>query len=499
MKRKLWITLPLVLLLIVLSGCQAVGNLDIKNAMIRNLDVKSMESSQTLSVQLTPSSTASADDIKMATILNSLQLNIDSAKLQADGKISVKGAVQYSGQQLPYHLYLDDKGMTIDLQGAKQPIYISFALNDSMTGLSGLSGSFATTSLQGEEQEFAKQIISFLYTHLPNPSDISVSSVQQEVYGENLDLTQLHVELTGQELITLVKPFLSSISQDEQGMRQLIGTFYDFMASTLKKAGDQSSLDSMGSREKFVNNGYKEISKMLTLALKEYDSQLAELQESPEFNTVFGPNTRVSTDVYFDKDMYIRKQSMELTIALPDTEYTPFSSIRITTASESWNINGNVTADPVDTAGGVLQVSEKTTPGTFLRNFEETSPLYMLLNNMNGITEKTAYFGDYGDHDDIITRNRVTLVPAKDLAEALDAKMEWNASAKQLTLTDDITGAVTVLKLNSNQAVVDGQTQTLSSKVINVKGKVYVPLRSVAGILGATVTSEGNGFTVHRK
>jgi len=499
MKRKLWITLPLVLLLIVLSGCQAVGNLDIKNAMIRNLDVKSIESSQTISVHLTPSATADAEDIQLATIVNALQLNIDSAKLQADGKMSVQGSVQYSGQKLPYHIYLDEQGMTIDLEGAKQPIYISFALNDSM-GLSGLSGGFSAASLKGEEQEFVKQVISFLYTHLPNPANVSVNSVQQDVYGESLDLTQLHVELTGEELITLVKPFLVSVSQDKEGIRQLIGAVYDFMSTTLEQTESGSTESVMGgSREEFVNNGYKEVNEMLDLVLKEYDSQLAELQESKEFNTVFGPNTRVSTDVYFDKDMYIRKQSMDMTIALPDTEYTPISSIRVSTASESWNINGNVTADPVDTTGGVLQVSEKTTPGTFLRNFEKTSPVYMLLNNMNGITKKTIYFGSYGDYDDTITRNHVTLVPVKDLAEGLDAKMQWNASSKQLTLTDDITGAVTVLKLNSNKAVVDGQSHTLSSKVVNVKGKVYVPLRSVANILGATVAADGNSFTVTRK
>ncbi len=496
MKRKLWIALPLVLLLIVLSGCQAVGNLDVKNALIRNLEVQSLESNQTLSLSLTPSESASADDRLIATILNSSKLVIDSAKMQSANELSLVGAVEYSGQRLPFHVYMNQGGVTINLDGAKHPIYISYEAYGEAVGF---SGDLSLQTLQGQQKEFAKAVASFLFTHLPNAANISADTVSTAVYGgETMDLTRLHVELDGQEILQLVKPFLTSIAADEQGMKELLGAIYDFYTPMLAQleTGTDSGADSLwGSRDEFVNESYKSVSEALTDLLKEYDQQIEALKSDDSFTTVFGPNTRVVTDVYFDKDMYARKQMMDVTIALP--QESPYSSFNLHSESEAWNVNGNVVADPVDVSDGVLNVNDSTTAGTVLRNFESNSPVYQLM-KMAGVTQKTVYVGEYSDYE-TITRNKMTYISVKDLASALDAKMEWNAASKQIRLTDDITGAVVELKINSKKATIDGKARMLPANVIQVKGTTYVPLRAGASLLGSTVNASYGEITIERK
>ncbi|WP_411345346.1 copper amine oxidase N-terminal domain-containing protein [Paenibacillus sp. WLX1005] len=498
-RTTLWIVLPLVLLLIVLSGCQSVGSLDIQKAMVSNLDVQSIESNQTLSVHLTPASSASAQNVMIAEVLNNSKLIIDHAKMESPSEMSLTGAVEYVGQRLPFHLYMNNDGVTIDLEGAKQPIYISYSLYEQATGLSGVGFNFA--AVQEQQREFTKAVASFLFKHLPNPSNIAVDSVSTDVYGETLDLTRLHTELDGKEVLELVKPFLTSMTADEQGIKDLIGAFYDYYAPIIAQssADSESSAASMfGDRDTFVQEGYTSVKETLDEVLKEYDQNIADLKQDESFNTVFGPETRVTADVYFDSDLHARKQNLDVTIALPADGSLDYTSINIHTESDAWNINGSVTAEPVDVSGGTLNISENTTPGTILRNFDSSSPIFKLL-NLADISRKTVYIGDYSDYDDIIVRNKISYIPAKDLAEALDAKMQWNASTKQLTFTDDITGAVTVLKVNSKQATVDGQAKTLPANVIQVKGKTYVPVRAVAGFLGATVTSSYGDIVIERK
>ncbi|WP_322907485.1 copper amine oxidase N-terminal domain-containing protein [Paenibacillus campi] len=494
MKRKLWITLPLVLLLIVLSGCQAVGNLDVKNAMIRNLDVQSLESNQTFSLQLTPSASASVGDRLVATMLNSSKLVIDSAKMQSATEMSLVGAVEYSGQRLPFHMYMNPDGIAINLDGAKQPIYISTKAYEEALGL---GSSLNVQLLQGKQKEFAKSVASFLFTHLPNAANISADTVSTAVYGgETLDLTRLHIELDGQEVLQLIKPFLTSVAADEQGLKELIGAVYDYYAPVLTQMDTETgSYAGWGNRDEFVKEGYKTVSEGLNDLLQDYDQQIASLQSDDSFTTVFGPNTRVTTDVYFDKDLYARKQLLDVTIALPaDSSYT---SINLHSESEIWNVNGNVVADPVDMSAGALNVNPSTTPGTLLRNFDTNSPVYELL-KMAGITHKNVYVGPYSDYE-TITRNKVTYIAVKDLASALDAQLEWNPSSKQVLLTDDITGAVVELKLNSKRATVNGQVRMLPANVIHIKGTTYVPLRGAANLLNATVNASYGDIVIERK
>ncbi|TKJ93471.1 hypothetical protein PaeCFBP13512_03500 [Paenibacillus sp. CFBP13512] len=504
MKNRKWVIMPLVLLLVLLSGCQAVGNLDINSAMVGDLNVKSIETKQSLAVQLTPVSTASAEERKIATVLNGMQLNINHAKLQENGNVSVEGGIAYSGMTLPFQMFMDTKGVTIALSGAQKPLYIPLTTEEQMAFL---PASLTMKQIEDQAKELITKSASLFFKHAPNPSNVTVDSVTQEVYGESVDLTHLHIELTGEEFIGLVKPFLTSISTDEAGWRDLLATLYDFITYAESQMSDEEK-DSVSyftldqTKAEFVNESYAEVQSFLKDVLSEYDKYLKEVSAEPEFKTIFGTNTRLTLDLYFDKDMHTRKQIVDLTVALPSSEYVPYSMFNLHTENENWNVDGNIVADPIATPNGVLDVTSKDfTPGALLRSFDTTSPVYLLLHDVAGIANKSIYIdkdSSYSSYD-VVTKDRVLLMSVKQLAEEFDAKFTWNPTTKTITLTDDITGAVTTLHLNSNKAVTDGTTKTMTHKVVKIKGVTYVPVRSVAEILGAKVTSESSYVVVERK
>ena len=56
MSRKLsqWMAVPLILLLVILTGCQAVGGVDVGQAMVNNTNVKSGETKQSMHINIEP-------------------------------------------------------------------------------------------------------------------------------------------------------------------------------------------------------------------------------------------------------------------------------------------------------------------------------------------------------------------------------------------------------------------------------------------------------------
>ncbi len=93
------------------------------------------------------------------------------------------------------------------------------------------------------------------------------------------------------------------------------------------------------------------------------------------------------------------------------------------------------------------------------------------------------------DNDPVIA-NGTTMVPMRDIFEALDAKIDWEGATKSVIATK---GSKAIkLTVNSNEAVVNGNTVVLdNAPYINSNGTTMVPLRFISEALGAKV--EWNG------
>lgn len=490
---KLGLAAVLSLLLVLLAGCQAIGGVDVSKAVLGTLDVKSSMSKQTLSLQLVPADgKLKEEDRKAIEILNSLSVTIDQAILQDSKHMSMEGAVQFSGKKLPFHVAIDPKTMKLFVEGMTQPASVPLDMQE-------LDMAFAGTKMTDETIiESYKDIFGFLLKHAPNPSSISVTPVTDTVNGESLSLQKLHIDIRGDELADLAKGFLTSLSKDQEGMKELIGrlydTYYPIFAAYAGTSEDGKNALSKADKEKQINEAVKELTSMLNELLPDYDKNVKELlADSPELKDILSKNTVLSLDLMLDSKLKIRKQIMDLTVQLPATEDLPIKQVKVRSESEMWKINEPVTVHDVDSSKGVWDVTPgEGSPGAMLRHVDRQSELYRLLKDDLKITHKS--FTLYSDEDPSILYDAgyepvivkgTLMVPVKYVADQLDADLKWDKATKQMTLTDDLTGSKIVLKMGSKEASIDGVAQTLSQPVQSFEGYAYVPMKFITKALGA--------------
>lgn len=489
--------MPLVLLMVVLTGCQAVGGVDVGKAMANGASIKSGESRQSMNINIEPAKEfATEKDLEMIELINSISLDIDQAKMKDAKTASIKGTLSMEGTKLPFHLSMNESQLVIDLDGAQKPLYMSLDTFQDAQALPMVD----TKALEKQLEELSPKLFSFVLKHLSNPKNISVTPVQESVNGEALSLSKLHLEVSGEEMLAMVKPFLTSISKDEQGLKDLIGDLYDVFYPVLEavnevEGGGDDTLNSIvpESKDEAVASLYAMIKVGLDSMLVNYDQELNNLlNETPEFKTVFGTETKLKLDFYLDSKLDIRKQNFELKVALPASEDLPVNSVTVSGDSEQWNIGGTVAVDEVDVSGGVMDLmKDDITPGQMLRNFDSNSLAYQLLKDEAGITSKSVVLFPDDEYAGAITVKNTTFVPLRYVSEELDAEVKWTKGSNQIVVIDDITGDEIVLTVGSKKATVAGKEVTMvESAYVGKDGKTYVPLRFVAESLGATVDKE---------
>lgn len=512
MKRfKIGLAISMAFLLMVLTGCQAVGGLDINKTLVDSLTVKSSESKQTLSLEIVPkSSDLSVEDKKIIDLLNSFSISIDHAITQDSSTGSIEGVIKLDAKKVPFHLSMDHETMLIWLEGAKQPLSIS------LNALKGVD--LSELQLTNEKSlSLMKDLGKFFFNNATNPAKISLAPVSEKVNGEEVSLQKLHMDIHGDELVGLVKSFMTSVSKDKEGVKELIGTLYDAYYPIIETlipvyAEDYEESATFGTLASIIQDKEatviyltNQLQKSLNELLLDYDKEVQKLfTESPELNELFGKDTVLSMDVMVDSYLHIRKQNMDLTVQIPDMEGLPLKQFKIHSTSEIWNVNGPVTVKKVDTSKGVMELDLNDMmgmkPGKILRDFDQKSEVYRFLKEDMGISRKYITlntieyeedsdedYGSYYDNSVPFSIKNTTMVPLKYVAERLDAQLEWDG-AKTTTITEDLTGSTIVVKHNSKQALVNGTSVTLAQPITVVNGEAFVPLRFITEALGATYT-----------
>lgn len=474
-----------------------MGGVDVGKAMANGASIKSGESRQSMNINIEPAKEfATEKDLEMIELINSISLDIDQAKMKDAKTASIKGTLSMEGTKLPFHVSMNESQLVIDLDGAQKPLYMSLDTFQDAQALPMVD----TKALEKQLEEISPKLFSFVLKHLSNPKNISVTPVQESVNGEALSLSKLHLEVSGEEMLAMVKPFLTSISKDEQGLKDLIGDLYDVFYPVLEavnevEGGGDDTLNSIvpESKDEAVASLYAIIKVGLDSMLVNYDQELNNLlNETPEFKTVFGTETKLKLDFYLDSKLDIRKQNFELKVALPASEDLPVNSVTVSGDSEQWNIGGTVAVDEVDVSGGVMDLmKDDITPGQMLRNFDSNSLAYQLLKDEAGITSKSVVLFPDDEYAGAITVKNTTFVPLRYVSEELDAEVKWTKGSNQIVVIDDITGDEIVLTVGSKKATVAGKEVTMvESAYVGKDGKTYVPLRFVAESLGTTVDKE---------
>ncbi|WP_309273500.1 copper amine oxidase N-terminal domain-containing protein [Paenibacillus sp.] len=501
MKRvKLGLAALLSMLLVLLAGCQAVGGVDVGKAALSTLDVKSSMSKQTLSIQLVPTDGKLTEkDRKMIELINSFSLTIDQANMQDMNHTSIEGTAKFNGKKLPFHMAMDKKALTLSVEGMTQPVSVPLELED-----------FAGPKMNNDSIiQMYKDVWGFMLKHAPNPSSISVTPVTDKVNGESLSLQKLHIDIRGDELVGLAKGFLTSVSKDKEGVKELISrmydTYYPIFEAYAGAPEEATASVSKAEKEKNINEGVEEMMKALNELLPDFDKNVNELfANSPEFKEVFSKNTVLSLDYLLDSKLNIRKQNIDLTVQLPSSKGLPVKQVKVHSEGETWSVNEPVTVHEVDSSKGIWSVKQgEATPGETLRHVDRQSELYRLLKDDMNITKKSLILYTEKDPKDLndagyepVIVNNTLMVPLKYVADALDAKLTWDNATKQMTLTEDLTGSKIVLKVGSKQASIDGVTKTLAQPVQSFEGYAYVPMNFITEALGAKGSWDAKGLAL---
>lgn len=492
--RTKWLA-PILAMLLVLAGCQSVAGFDVNRALLGDLDVKSTESSTTFSLNAVPAAGISSEDLEMVDLINSFSLNLAHIKLQDNGNVSAAGTVGYKQLTVPFTLFMDQEAILFTAEGAKQPFYFPLEGYEAELGAEGLDPAKA--------QEISKLLTQFVVKNLPNPGTISVASVNESVYGQQLPLTKLHTEITGDELPALLKSFLKSISKDTEGFTAFISGLYDYLYPILIASGTDDALSDIGlgdipldDKEGVVTVAHDAAKLAVDALLLVYDKQLENLYETtPELSTILGKGTKLQVDLFVDSGFHVRKQNFDLTVALPASEDLPLQSISVKSETQTWNVNGAVTADAISKEGAIDLTKEPLSPGATLRNFDPSSSAYNLLKNDMGITAKSLVIMPDDEYYYPIVENGTTYVPLRYVAEDLDAVVEWDAPNRAIKVTEDVYGDQLVFKIGSAQALVNGRAVQLPQPVfVDEYGDAYVPLRILAEALHAKVEKDEYGY-----
>jgi hypothetical protein len=100
----------------------------------------------------------------------------------------------------------------------------------------------------------------------------------------------------------------------------------------------------------------------------------------------------------------------------------------------------------------------------------------------------------FPDAQAFIDENQRTLVPVRFVAEALGAKVGWEAESRSVPIQKE-TQSIR-LTIGSNIATVNGAEESFDTQAVMQGGRTFVPLRFVSEILGMAVEWDGKTNTV---
>ncbi|UKS26397.1 copper amine oxidase N-terminal domain-containing protein [Paenibacillus sp. HWE-109] len=528
MERKRWtwwVSASLVILMFALTGCQNLQGLDVSQAFQNSAAVKSGESRGSLQLELVPGDQTAftANEKAIFNALKNVKLELTNVAMQDKQHLSVNGALTYSKGTIPFQASLDETQIVLQIEGAKQPIF--FDLTDAERGSmpSPLTADMQK-QIMDKAESLSPAILKFIIANAPNPSQIAVSSVSEQVYQETLSLQKLHLEIKGSELVGLLKTFLTNIIADDKGLKELIGQLYDVLAPIIKEEMKRSATENefaspfpdlmmayLDNKTLAVEFVYTTIQQGLQKVLKDWnqnvESSLSSIRDD-QVKAFLSDKTVLKTDLFIDGDKQIRKVNAELSFPIADAK-SGISAVKLTFVNETWNVNKPVKAASIAITDDALDLSEAPFYGSAILNyFKKDSQAYSLLRNDLQVAKEDIHLlmstnddaDEYSFYDashPFINEDNISMLPVRFLSERLGATVKWDDTAKQIIVKDDLTEKTIVFTLNSKSAQVNGTTVALESAAILKNGSTFVPLRFIAEQMGCKIVFDDQTQSVN--
>jgi hypothetical protein len=547
MKKKGWkklISLFLVIALVALVGCQALGNLDLNKSLVDAMLAKSQMSKQSIALDIKldeSNAKLTGEAAIMIKLLSHLKLNLDQVKQESYEKMSVQGSIEVLSRSIPFQATISPTLLVLKVEGAKKPLVLDLAGKavDSQSLLSlGIEKDIIEqfTKKLTSDVNLHKAILGYFVNGMPNPEGITLDSVTETVYGENLTLNHVQAKVDGSQIIPLVKKLVVNLLQDDKGLRDLVTQFYDVIQPLLisllddmdKKEAEASAsvptdsettpnaLDQLGAGSfigSSVLKGLESVLRDRTMAIEFLHTEMKQLLvvamvglqsvseiKDPTIAQVFSNKSYVKADLYMDNAGKLRKTKTEMNFVPPTDGNDGIEAVKLTFVSEHWKINEPIVADVIDTTDSYAMDSI-TKPAEMLSILDKDSALYHLLKDDLQITKKSIVLNMYDSTYEPYSMlpyidKGVTMVPARFISEQLDADVTFNEAKHEVSIVDAARGNEIILTLQIEKAIYNGKTVTLDGAVRNRDGTTFVPLSFIAKALGAEVKWDNETKTI---
>lgn len=510
--------LALVLLCVIVAfigGCQAIGGVDLNKALLSSFDVKSMEGSGTIELNFNLDNSAQLnasqkDELDLIKIFEHTKIKLDHIAQESPEILSVKGALEFGRGTIPFSVYVSPESLAFWPEGASKPLTVP--VKDAAAQLENIPSDMkwvADLQEKAKNPEFLKPLYSYLFSKLPNPSDISLKSGSETINGESVFLQHIHSELKAKDLIPLVRTFILNLLQDDKALKEVIAQYYDTLQPAVSSLADNLGgiLDeedetlppAIKALMKEETTGlellHTEFKQVLVILLAALESSQQDPDNAPE--ALLGKDSSLAVDLYVDSSLKLRKSSIDLLLAPSEGLMPGVKSLNVKTSFENWNVNGTVKAEAISTSNAI-PFKSITDASQFLDALDRDSVLYKFATEDMHLARKTANFfvlpeselNEYNAGWAAYSAGGVTLVPARSLADHFGLELKWDAGTQTVLLaTADKTKTI-ALKAGSQNAVINGKSVELEQAPVIQNGAFYVPLRAVADAIGAKVVWE---------
>ncbi|MDP5274326.1 copper amine oxidase N-terminal domain-containing protein [Chengkuizengella axinellae] len=490
----------ILLMSIVLAGCQSVGGVDINKALLSQYELTTYESDAEYSIEFIVDEEVeqTKEEKDLLKYLQNATITMDEIKSEDLYTQSMKGALQLPFiDKIPFEMMVSQQDVTILVEGLNKPININSYMDQDMP-------EDLDINLEEFEQagiDLVKLISKFIIENTPNPSTIEVESVEEKVNGKKMELNQIHVKIDGSELIPLFVEAVQNMFEDEEELKQFISDLYDIYVpliiasmpeEVLEDPSSQMILSYLENKDLSVEYAFTFLMTNVKPYIADLEVMLEEFINDPVMNEIFSENNYLVTDIYVDEDLNIRKQTMELVIQPDMEDMGAIQGFKLYGESDVWNIDGNVKAATIDTTEVIdLTDVDNVSPAIFFKEMDRESTLYELLDHFELTTNRFYVY----PHEDIeyvsyydfpIMVDGVTYASEGYLLSELDVTTEWVAE-NQISIVDIMTEKEILITLDSNEAIVDGETVQMSNTPVVIEGEAHFPLRFVVKNLDALI------------
>jgi hypothetical protein len=470
----------LCLLMVGLAGCTIAGK-KLDDALNNAVNMKSYEGSGSLSLEF--ANDGAAKPMKLGEVslasLGKIDLNITSMKQAVPDTLSLAGSFSILNRNIPFSMELNKAQLALLIDNNPKPIVFKL---DKMIGESVKVSGFDISAIFANPDKLLTLLSPFVISKLPEIKNVSMSSVNEKINEESLDLQKFHIELNSAEALEFAKGLLTSIAADQAGIKtlvsQILNSFFNIPAA---KEGE---MDIFGG----IIDG---VVKSLVEQVQALADGLDKTASSDGVSALLNEKTRIKSDLYLDSKDQIRKLGLDLNLG---------GSIKASGSFSFWNVNQAVTPAPaIDTTKDAFQWEGTSIMAHLIKSMNSSSEAYKLLmtdlkvlNKEIKLVVSTNKTGKLEEGSAYISKDGRTMVPVRYISETLDSEVKWDAVKKQVTITDIITGKIIVLTLNSLKATIDGKAAVpaLDSAAVIVNGSTYVPV----GFIAQALTGSKSGW-----